>query len=328
MSESALPICGSASARSPLSRHASRDDVHPQGLHQQDVREPAHDDGRARVDEALSVSSNCTVDANDGAVAASSAARWMTRGSSSNSSVRGATPSWNDAATSVVRSPSPPSRMEPLPRALAQAPCPGHERGCLPRRAACALRHAGSTARSPADSSRAPGTPSTSSRAPPRAMRTMCAPGAVRELEPPWREQLEAAVHPGGQAHRVQHVREDVRPLPLRRIWTIGQFIWTGCHGTSIAPGAFNGHGKYLKLLSPYRLGRLELKNRLVMAPMTRSRALVDGNVPNPLAVHLLRAARLRGPHRHRGHPGQPQGVGYIRTPGIHSPSRWRAGRR
>ena len=36
-------------------------------------------------------------------------------------------------------------------------------------------------------------------------------------------------------------------------------------------------------LLLPYRLGDFELANRLVMAPMTRSRAL-DRKVPNPLA--------------------------------------------
>ncbi|HEU5291526.1 MAG TPA: alkene reductase, partial [Cyclobacteriaceae bacterium] len=33
--------------------------------------------------------------------------------------------------------------------------------------------------------------------------------------------------------------------------------------------------------LTPYKLGQLELKNRIVMAPMTRSRALQ--NVPNEL---------------------------------------------
>ncbi|MGZ3291078.1 MAG: oxidoreductase, partial [Xanthobacteraceae bacterium] len=37
-------------------------------------------------------------------------------------------------------------------------------------------------------------------------------------------------------------------------------------------------------LFTPYRLGDLDLSNRLVMSPMTRSRAL-DGNVPNPLAA-------------------------------------------
>ena len=37
-------------------------------------------------------------------------------------------------------------------------------------------------------------------------------------------------------------------------------------------------------LFAPYRLGDLDLSNRLVMSPMTRSRA-VEGNVPNPLAA-------------------------------------------
>ena len=37
-------------------------------------------------------------------------------------------------------------------------------------------------------------------------------------------------------------------------------------------------------LFEPYRLGDLDLTNRHVMSPMTRSRA-IDGNVPNPLAA-------------------------------------------
>src|SRR5260370_26512990 len=36
-------------------------------------------------------------------------------------------------------------------------------------------------------------------------------------------------------------------------------------------------------VFSPYALGALTLKNRMVMAPMTRSRAL-DGSLPNPVA--------------------------------------------
>ena len=38
------------------------------------------------------------------------------------------------------------------------------------------------------------------------------------------------------------------------------------------------------KLLEPYKLGSITLSNRLVMAPLTRNRAL-EGLVPNPLAV-------------------------------------------
>lgn len=37
-------------------------------------------------------------------------------------------------------------------------------------------------------------------------------------------------------------------------------------------------------LLWTYRLGEVTLRNRIVMAPMTRSRAL-SGNVPSPLVA-------------------------------------------
>ncbi|HEX8699597.1 MAG TPA: alkene reductase [Myxococcaceae bacterium] len=73
------------------------------------------------------------------------------------------------------------------------------------------------------------------------------------------------------------------------------------------------------KLLSSYRLGRLELKNRLVMAPMTRSRALVTGNVPNPLAATYYAQRVSAGLLITEATQVSPQGVGYIRTPGMHS---------
>ena len=38
------------------------------------------------------------------------------------------------------------------------------------------------------------------------------------------------------------------------------------------------------ELFSPYQLGDLDLDNRMVLSPMTRSRAL-EGNVPNPIAA-------------------------------------------
>lgn len=81
------------------------------------------------------------------------------------------------------------------------------------------------------------------------------------------------------------------------------------------------------KLLSTYRLGRLELKNRMVLAPMTRSRALVDGNVPNPLAVTYYVQRASAGLLITEATQVSPQGVGYIRTPGMHSPEQvagWR----
>jgi len=71
-------------------------------------------------------------------------------------------------------------------------------------------------------------------------------------------------------------------------------------------------------LLSPYALGDLTLKNRMVMAPMTRSRAL-QGNVPNPLAETYYVQRAGAGLMVTEASQVSPQGQGYIRTPGIHS---------
>jgi N-ethylmaleimide reductase len=68
----------------------------------------------------------------------------------------------------------------------------------------------------------------------------------------------------------------------------------------------------------PYELGGLELANRIVMAPMTRSRA-VDGNVPNPMATTYYQQRASAGLIVTEATQVSPQGVGYIRTPGIHS---------
>jgi hypothetical protein len=75
-------------------------------------------------------------------------------------------------------------------------------------------------------------------------------------------------------------------------------------------------------VLLPYELGDLSLANRMVVAPMTRSRA-VEGNVPNPLAATYYLQRASAGLIVTEATQVSPQGVGYIRTPGIHS----RAGR-
>ena len=80
-------------------------------------------------------------------------------------------------------------------------------------------------------------------------------------------------------------------------------------------------------LFSPHRLGALALKNRLVMAPMTRSRA-VGGNVPHPLAATYYAQRASAGLIISEATQVSPQGVGYIRTPGIHSPAQVAAWRR
>ncbi|ATB39674.1 alkene reductase [Cystobacter fuscus] len=76
-------------------------------------------------------------------------------------------------------------------------------------------------------------------------------------------------------------------------------------------------------LFSPFRLGEVELKNRMVMAPMTRSRAL-EGNVPNPLATTYYVQRASAGLLITEATQVSRQGVGYIRTPGIHSPEQVR----
>ena len=69
-------------------------------------------------------------------------------------------------------------------------------------------------------------------------------------------------------------------------------------------------------LSSPYRLGKLELKNRAVMAPMTRSRAI--GNVPNELmATYYAQRAGDAGLILTEGTSPSPNGLGYPRIPGL-----------
>jgi N-ethylmaleimide reductase len=71
-------------------------------------------------------------------------------------------------------------------------------------------------------------------------------------------------------------------------------------------------------LFSAYQLGPITLANRLVMAPMTRSRA-VDGTVPNPLAATYYAQRASAGLIVTEGTQVSQQGQGYIRTPGIYS---------
>jgi N-ethylmaleimide reductase len=73
-----------------------------------------------------------------------------------------------------------------------------------------------------------------------------------------------------------------------------------------------------MNILSKYKLGDLELSNRLVMAPMTRCRALL-GNVPNPLAADYYAQRASAGLIITEASQVDQHGVGYVRTPGIHS---------
>lgn len=74
-----------------------------------------------------------------------------------------------------------------------------------------------------------------------------------------------------------------------------------------------------MSILSPYKLGDLSLSNRMVMAPMTRGRA-IEGNVPGPLSVTYYVQRASAGLIITEGSQVSPQGVGFYRTPGIYSP--------
>jgi N-ethylmaleimide reductase len=73
-----------------------------------------------------------------------------------------------------------------------------------------------------------------------------------------------------------------------------------------------------MSLFAPYVLGNLRLANRMVMAPMTRCRA-IDGNVPGPLSVTYYVQRAAAGLIITEGSQVSPQGVGFFRTPGIYS---------
>ncbi len=83
---------------------------------------------------------------------------------------------------------------------------------------------------------------------------------------------------------------------------------------------------EYPILFSPYMMGNLSLKNRIVMAPMTRSRAI--GNVPNELVVKYYSQRANAGLLITEGTSPSPDGLGYCRIPGLYSPGQvagWKA---
>ena len=69
-------------------------------------------------------------------------------------------------------------------------------------------------------------------------------------------------------------------------------------------------------LFTPVRVGRYTLSNRMVMAPMTRSRAGDDG-VPSELAITYYSQRASAGLIITECAYVSPMGKGYVRTPGI-----------
>lgn len=72
-----------------------------------------------------------------------------------------------------------------------------------------------------------------------------------------------------------------------------------------------------MKLLSAINIGATGLKNRVVMSPMTRNRAI--DNIPNELMAEYYRQRANAGLIITEGTSPSPNGLGYPRIPGIFS---------
>jgi N-ethylmaleimide reductase len=72
-------------------------------------------------------------------------------------------------------------------------------------------------------------------------------------------------------------------------------------------------------LFSEYRLGKISLKNRFLMAPMTRSRASQPGDIPNALMAEYYSQRASAGIIITEATQVSLQGMGYAKTPGIYT---------
>jgi N-ethylmaleimide reductase len=80
-------------------------------------------------------------------------------------------------------------------------------------------------------------------------------------------------------------------------------------------------------LLEPFSLRTLVLKNRMVMSPMTRSRA-VEANTPNALMAEYYGQRAGAGLIVTEGTSPSPNGLGYARIPGLYNEAQargWKA---
>ena len=95
----------------------------------------------------------------------------------------------------------------------------------------------------------------------------------------------------------------------------------------SVAPSVRAPQPPLELLFQPVRLGRYNLPHRIVMAPLTRSRARQPGNVPSALNASYYAQRTSAALIITEATQVSMQGQGYAWTPGIHSPEQvegWR----
>jgi len=76
---------------------------------------------------------------------------------------------------------------------------------------------------------------------------------------------------------------------------------------------------KTASLFEPLQLGALTLPNRIIMAPLTRMRAKMPGNLPWELNAEYYSQRASAGLIITEATPVSPRGHGYFNTPGIHT---------
>jgi N-ethylmaleimide reductase len=74
-----------------------------------------------------------------------------------------------------------------------------------------------------------------------------------------------------------------------------------------------------IDLFTPYKMNGIELKNRFLMAPMTRSRASQPGDIPNQLMATYYGQRASAGLIITEATQISLQGMGYAKTPGIYT---------
>jgi N-ethylmaleimide reductase len=82
-----------------------------------------------------------------------------------------------------------------------------------------------------------------------------------------------------------------------------------------------------MKLFTPFKLGPLELPNRIVMAPLTRTRADSDTLAANDLIAEMYAQRADAGLLIAEASQVSQQGMGYENTPGVYTPAQvagWR----
>ncbi len=72
-------------------------------------------------------------------------------------------------------------------------------------------------------------------------------------------------------------------------------------------------------LFKPFRIGEIEIANRIVMAPLTRNRATHENDAPNALNVEYYRQRAGAGLIITEGTQVSQQGQGYVWTPGMYT---------